>query len=498
MESGATPVVSAASSPAPHGPTTADYFSPGPARDHAPEVTLTADSLVPARGTWERFSQGPRDQDTSRAANGWFTSGSKQDFRRPLEPDFRSERSQGAEPHHRTEQITVHEEPGVPGQPHPAENSEPETHVSVARGDGPSELESTFQPEQDSFSGNSVSTIEVLPSGTETRPELGRTDVDQVDSMLKDSETTPSKPSPHGFPGKWTVCEIPVDKYVIHGTTVTESSSDVTAPRTAWGDPSDVTVSNGDAPRTLKSLSHDSTVRKSYRAGIVNSIGSNSSLDKVVQNGQTRDGDPGDPSGEGTGDPVRRRLSAGTRRRLSAGKKAVTHLLQVPGRKTQDVSKSAATHAHTYIHTHAHTHKHTDTHIHTHTHSRTYTSGRSHNLHRPPHVAPDPNPKFPRVSTHKHTHTHTHAQTTDTHTHMRALAPSLSLSLSLCLSLSLSLSLLLSLCLSLSHAHTHYSPYSALVLILSRSAVRFSVAQAEDVTTAHAHTCTPTHTDAHK
>ena len=86
-----------------------------------------------------------------------------------------------------------------------------------------------------------------------------------------------------------------------------------------------------------KDLSHDSTVRKSYRAGIFGTMGSNSSLDRDIQQEIGRD-----PLSEtGISETVKRKLSYGTnsnKSKPSEGKKVFGNFLTVPGKKTLQVS----------------------------------------------------------------------------------------------------------------------------------------------------------------
>ena len=74
---------------------------------------------------------------------------------------------------------------------------------------------------------------------------------------------------------------------ILYDSTVTESSPDnmheVVHPEDNNENKKQETM-NGNIQRKIKkSIAHDSTMRKSYRAGIINSIGSNSSLDKDIQ-----------------------------------------------------------------------------------------------------------------------------------------------------------------------------------------------------------------------
>ena len=91
-----------------------------------------------------------------------------------------------------------------------------------------------------------------------------------------------------------------------------------------------------------RSLSYDSTVRKSYRAGILETMGSNSSLDKDIQQEITTE-QLDDKNLSGT--TAKRKLSFGDskKRRLSAGKKLFGNFLTVPGRKPLQVSRFTAT-----------------------------------------------------------------------------------------------------------------------------------------------------------
>ena len=86
-----------------------------------------------------------------------------------------------------------------------------------------------------------------------------------------------------------------------------------------------------------KDLSHDSTVRKSYRAGIFGTMGSNSSLDKDIQQEIGRE-----PLSEtGISDTVKRKLSFGknsNKNGPSTGKKVFGNFLTVPGKKPLQVS----------------------------------------------------------------------------------------------------------------------------------------------------------------
>ena len=86
-----------------------------------------------------------------------------------------------------------------------------------------------------------------------------------------------------------------------------------------------------------KDLSHDSTVRKSYRAGIFGTMGSNSSLDKDIQQEIGRE-----PLSEtGISDTVKRKLSFGknsNKNGPSTGKKVIGNFLTVPGKKPLQVS----------------------------------------------------------------------------------------------------------------------------------------------------------------
>ena len=86
-----------------------------------------------------------------------------------------------------------------------------------------------------------------------------------------------------------------------------------------------------------KDLSHDSTVRKSYRAGIFGTMGSNSSLDKDIQQEIGRE-----PLSEtGISDTVKRKLGFGknsNKNGPSTGKKVFGNFLTVPGKKPLQVS----------------------------------------------------------------------------------------------------------------------------------------------------------------
>ena len=135
-----------------------------------------------------------------------------------------------------------------------------------------------------------------------------------------------------------------IAKVTLQGSTLGESSPDnldvVDSAETLRGTKQTKTQeSNGaNTSRNLeKTLSHDSTVRKSYRAGIFETVGSNSSLDKDIQQEISAEHLPKTENS----DTVKRKLSFGTnsnKNRRSPGKKIFGNFLTVPGKKAVQVS----------------------------------------------------------------------------------------------------------------------------------------------------------------
>ena len=135
-----------------------------------------------------------------------------------------------------------------------------------------------------------------------------------------------------------------IAKVTLQGSTLGESSPDnldeVDSAETLHGTKQTKTQeSKGpNTSRNLKkTLSHDSTTRKSYRAGIFETVGSNSSLDKDIQQEIGTE----HLSETENSDTVKRKLSFETnsnKSRPSAGKKIFGNFLTVPGKKAVQVS----------------------------------------------------------------------------------------------------------------------------------------------------------------
>lgn len=143
------------------------------------------------------------------------------------------------------------------------------------------------------------------------------------------------------------------------GTTQTESSTDIHTGKNKddiqtndASEEKEEGEKNGSVPMAKKSVAHDSTVRKSYRAGITNTMGSNSSLDKVGKEpaetpvtNAVQSVIPTPPVCVGGASTAKRKLSLGkvpTKRRLSAGKKIISNFLTVPDKKPLSVSAFVA------------------------------------------------------------------------------------------------------------------------------------------------------------